>query len=97
MNDKRTLKNAQENIENGTILPHDNLLALLDAYIYGTATPMIALIKTLKLISAKILNNEVVKYLDESNIERIIDTNSFTNFILEYFDVFVLEQVYKDC
>ena len=89
----RTITETQKNIIENNCLSYNNLLALLDAFIYDTAPPMNALIKTLKIMHKHILDGNPIYYTDNNNIEKIIHENNFSEFLIHNFDEFVLNEV----
>ena len=89
----RTIPETQKNIIENNCLSYNNLLALLDAFIYDTAPSMNALIKTLKIMHKHILDGNPICYTDNNNIEKNIHENNFSEFVINNFDEFVLNEV----
>ncbi len=91
----RTISETRKNLIDGNILPYNNILALIDAYVYGTATPMIALIKTLRLMYLQVEEGKQIFYLDKNGLEKTISINNYEEFILSIFDAYVLKEIYS--
>lgn len=94
-NNERTLAELQENLKKGNVLSYNNILALTDAFGYGTATPMIALIKTLRMMKTQIAEGRNISYMDKDDVVKTINLNNFDEFILDMFDEFVLKEIKK--
>jgi len=95
-NSGRSIHETRENITFGNVLSYNNILSLIDAYVYGTATPMMSLIKTLRMIYSQIENGITIQFFDKSGTVRTICKDNFEPFILDYFDDFVLKEVYSE-
>lgn len=57
---------------------------------------MMSLIKTLRMIYSQIENGISIQFFDKYGTTRTICKDSFELFILEYFDDFVLKEVYRE-
>ena len=93
---KRTLAEMERNLFAGNPLSYNDILALIDAYEYGTATPMIALIKCLRRMHLTVEVGKQIHYIDKNGCEKTICINNFDEFVLNTFDEFVLKEIYND-
>lgn len=91
----RTMSETKEKIVAGNSLSHNDILALVDAHTYGTATPMNALIKTLQMIYLQVAEGKLIYYMDKYDNKRTISIDTFETFILSTFDAYVLEEIYN--
>lgn len=91
----RTMSETKEKLVAGNPLSHNDVLALVDAYTYGTATPMNALIKTLQMIYLQVTEGKTIYYMDKDDDKRTISIDTFETFILSTFDEYVLEEIYN--
>ena len=92
----RTIAETRENLVVGNILSHNNILALIDAYVYGTSTPMIALIKTLRMMYWQVEAGKQIYYMDINGLKKTICKNTFEEFVLSISDEYVLKEIYSD-
>ncbi|MBE5933484.1 MAG: hypothetical protein E7263_08710 [Lachnospiraceae bacterium] len=92
----RTISETEKNLIAGNTLSYNNVLALIDAYEYGTAPSMISLIKTLRMIYLQVGAGKQINYMDKDGFEKTISINTFEEFILNTFDEFVLKEVYSE-
>lgn len=95
-NNEKSFAQAVENLIEGKVLTYDNILAMQEAFNYGTATPMSALIKLLRMIKAKTQDGNGIKYIDMENSEKTLCNENFDLFVLELFDDFTLKEVYRE-
>lgn len=86
---------TRKNISEKQIITEDNLKSMIDAYNYGTATPMQWLINTLKLLRGVLENQQVTVCIKKGNT-RILSKSDFNGFVLEYFNQFTLNESLKD-
>ena len=61
---------TRKNIVDNNILSYNNILALIDAFEYGTATPMMSLIKTLRMMYSQITMGKKIYYMDKDNFKK---------------------------
>lgn len=93
MENDRYINSIHRNLDAGNILTSGNIQALIDAYQYGTATPMIALIKTLCKMKQLTFEGKIIKYTIDSYTINEIDKNNFQEFVILYFDEFIYKEV----
>lgn len=96
MNKERCINDYYEKINNHQIILFDNIAALTDAWIYGTATPMRALINALHKTYDKLMAGEVYQYYDMSHKIHSLEKTNFKDFVIKYFDGFVYDMVLED-
>lgn len=92
----RTICDFRNKIDTMSTIEYDDLLALVDAYIYGTATPMMSLIKSLRILFNSLKRGNEYHYYDKDSTLKTISMASFQSFIKEYFDDFVYEEILSD-
>ena len=92
----RNMPETRKNIVENNTLSYNNILALIDALNYGTATPMISLITTLRMMYSRIKMGQKIYYMDKNGLKNYICTDNFEEFILSTFDEFVLKEIYSD-
>lgn len=88
-----TMPEVRSRIECHQTLDYEHIRVLVEAYIYGTATPMRALIHTLRIMRAGIEQGNTYQYWDEKGLLHTIDAGSLQAFILQYFDDFTVREV----
>lgn len=93
---RRTISETKRNLVAENPLSYNDILALIDAYEYGTATPMIALIKCLRMMYLQVESGKQIHYIDKNGYEKTICINTFEEFVLGNFDEFVLKEIYND-
>jgi hypothetical protein len=96
MNQERCINAYYEKISNHKVILYDNINALIDAWNYGTATPMIALINALHRTYDKLMDGEIYQYHDISGKLHNLEKHNFKDFVLYYFDDFVYNEVIED-
>lgn len=81
-----------KNIYQKKKISYSDLRTLIEAFNYGTATPVCALISYLKELYLIISNNEKVIINTNDGIFKEINKNNFSDFVLQYFDQYILYQ-----
>ena len=74
-------------------ISYSDLRTLIEAFSYGTATPVCALISYLKELYLIISNNEKVIINTNDGIFKEINKNNFSDFVLQYFDQYILDSI----
>ena len=67
---RRTISETKRNLVAENPLSYNDILALIDAYEYGTATPMIALIKCLRMMYLQVETGKQIHYIDKNGYEK---------------------------
>ena len=94
--DGRTMAEAMKNVFNDNILTYNNILAFVDAFYYGTASAVIPLVKDLKTIYSLVNKGKVIRYTDSDNFVKTLDKDNFDEFVLNFFNEFILNEIYSD-
>ena len=89
----RTIQAAKESLIKNNKLSYENMCVLNDAYIYGTAVPMQALVKFLRILIKIVEEGNMVEYVDCENKIRVINSDNFNEIIIELFDDEVLNMI----
>lgn len=85
-----------EKIDNNKVIEENDIQALIDAWIYGTSTPMTALINALRKTYHFLSNGRTFLYRNK-NMELLeLNKDNFKNFVLYYFDEFINNSIIED-
>lgn len=84
---------TREEITEQYMISESGMASMHKAYINGNASPMIWLIKSLKIMLETINNGHSIYSIDDKTV---IDKLNFKDFVLKHFDDFVYKEIFSD-